>query len=205
MFVKDKLRPPGCNPLSDEDRMPVVKVVSGDTWTISAELFAANGGPAAPDNSHVEFVLAENQFSPPIWTGEWLSGVLPDENRPGLVHVNIPRDVTKTLRRGSYMFSMRVSDRMRYSFSTQLEGYFLVEYMPTSDQHSIPYRDGTSERFPSGASGDEDSGGQSGQVDGAMARNIKTGLYHKIYAVEEEDTHGVTLAVARKGERIPAI
>ena len=164
MFVKDKLRPPGCNPLSDEDRMPVVKVVSGDTWTISAELFAANGGPAAPDNSHVEFVLSENQFSPPIWTGEWMSGILPDENRPGLVHVNIPRDITKTLRRGSYMFSMRVSDRMRYSFSTQLEGYFLVEYMPTSDQHSIPYRDGTSERFPSGTSGDEDSDGQSGQV-----------------------------------------
>jgi len=125
--------------------MPVLKVVSGDTWTIDAELMAADGGPASPKNSHVEFVLAENQFSPPIWTGEWMNGILPDINRPGLVHVLIPRDITKTLRRGSYMFSMRVSDMMRYSFNTQLKGNFLVEYMPTSDQHSIPYRDGTRE------------------------------------------------------------
>jgi hypothetical protein len=38
---------------------------------------------------------------------------------------------------------------MRYTYNTQLSGNFLVEYMPTSDQHSIPYRDGTSEKFPS--------------------------------------------------------
>lgn len=151
MFLTNKLRPqtnnpPGCNPLRNEDRIPVLKVVSGDTWIVDADLIAADGGPASPGNSHVEFVLSENQFSPPIWSGEWLNGVLPDENRPGLVHVRIPRDVTKAMRRGSYMFSMRVSDLMRYSFNTQLKGNFLVEYMPTSDQHSIPYRDGTQER-----------------------------------------------------------
>ena len=148
MFLKNKLpTPPGCNPLNDEDRMPVIRAVSGDTWTVDADLVAPDGGPASPKNSHVEFVLTENQFSPPMWTGEWVNGVLPDENRPGLVHVKIPREFTKTLRRGSYMFSLRVSDKMKYSFDTQLVGYFLVEYMPTSDQRSIPYRDGTSEIF----------------------------------------------------------
>lgn len=153
MFLKNKIPPhvnpgpPGCTPLRDEDRLPIIRVVSGDTWVVSAELVAADGGPASPENSYVEFVLAENQFSPPLWTGEWINGVLPDKNRCGLVHVNIPRDVTKALRRGSYMFSMRVADRTKFSFDTQLAGYFLVEYMPTSDQHSIPYRDGTSEIF----------------------------------------------------------
>lgn len=153
MFLENKIPPrinpgpPGCSPLREGDRCPIVRVVSGDTWTVSADLIAADGGPACPENSYVEFVLSENQFSPPLWTGEWVNGILPDENRRGLVHVRIPRDVTKTLRRGSYMFSMRVADRTRFSFDTQLVGYFLVEYMPTSDQHSIPYRDGTSEIF----------------------------------------------------------
>lgn len=163
MFVKNKLRdlvPPGCNLLNDEDRMPVLRVVSGDTWTVDAELVSADGGPASPDNSHVEFVLAENQFSPPIWTGEWVNGVLPDANRPGLVHVRIPMGITKSLRRGSYMFSMRVSDRLRSAYNTQLAGYFLVEYMPTSDHRSIPYRDGTSEIFTAASadSGEADAG-----------------------------------------------
>jgi len=161
MFVKNHLAPhkappgpPGCTPLRNEDRMPVIRVVSGDTWKISAILVAADGGPASPSNSYVEFVLSENQFSPPIWTGEWINGVLPDDNRPGLVHVKIPQELTKTLRRGSYMFSMRVADKTKYFFDTQLVGNFLVEYMPTSDHRSIPYRDGTSEIF---LSDDKDS------------------------------------------------
>ncbi len=162
MFVTNKVKPvgpPGCNPLKDSDRMPVLKVVSGDSWIVSAEFVAADGGPASPKNSCIEFVLAENQFSPPIWTGEWFNGMLPDANRAGLVHIEIPREVTKTLRRGSYMFSARVSDKTKFSFNTQLVGNFLVEYMPTSDQHSIPYRDGTSEIFGTGS--DEDDGGSS--------------------------------------------
>ena len=160
MFVTNKIGPPGCNPLRDEDRQPVLKVVSGDTWIVDADLTAADGGPASPKNSYVEFVLAENQFSPPIWTGEWMNGILPDINRRGLVHVTVPRDVTNALRRGSYMFSMRVADPMRYFFSTQLKGNFLVEYMPTSDQHSIPYRDGTSEKFGTASVQDDESSGE---------------------------------------------
>ena len=202
MFVKGMMGrsrgplPPGVNPLRDEDRMPVLKVVSGDTWIVDANLVAADCGPASPSNSHVEFVLSENQFSPPIWTGEWMAGVYPDENRPGLVHVKIPREVTKALRRGSYMFSMRVSDRMMYSFSTQLKGNFLVEYMPTSDQHSIPYRDGTSEKFSSPG---EETPAVIEKSQEPYARNSKTGLKHRIVAVTDEKTGEVDLGLEQKG------
>ena len=151
MFLCNKIRkwnnPPGCNPLRNSDRIPVIRVISGDTWTIDAEICSECGVPASQGNSHVEFVISENQFSPPIWTGEWMRGVLPDKNRDGLVHVTIPSEITRTFRRGSYMFSLRVSDLMKSRFSTQLAGNFLVEYMPTSDHASIPYRDGTSDNF----------------------------------------------------------
>lgn len=196
MFVKNRIGPPGCNPLRDEDRMPVLKVVSGDTWVVDADLVAADGGPASPGNSYVEFVLAENRFSPPIWTGEWVNGISPDENRPGLVHVKIPRDITRALRRGSYMFSLRVADKMKYFFDTQLAGNFLVEYMPTSEQHSIPYRDGTSEIFSSGTK-EEVSPDDEGTV---RVRNEKNGLYYKVTAVETPDGE-VNLGVSQEGTR----
>lgn len=199
MFVKgmrDRPVPPGVNPVRNEDRMPVVKVVSGDTWSVDAELVAADCGPASPENSYVEFVLSENQFSPPIWTGEWMSGVLPDANRKGLVHVRIPREITRTLRRGSYMFSMRVGDRMRYSFSTQLSGNFLVEYMPTSDQHSIPYRDGTSDRF---SPPDDERPVEIDDTHDTYARDIKTGLRHRIVAVTDEKSGQVDIGIQQEG------
>ena len=164
MFVENKIGPAGCTPLNNNDRMPVVKVISGDTWRIEAQFVAENGGPATPDNSFVEFVVSENQFSPPLWTGEWFSGILPDANRQGLAHINIPREVTKTFRRGSYMFSARVADKMRFSYDTQLVGNFLVEYMPTSEQHSIPYRDGTSEIFNGGTHSQDESHGEDDNV-----------------------------------------
>ena len=173
MFVDNKVGPPGCNPLRDEDRMPILRVVSGDTWVVDADIVAPDGGPASPNNCCVEFVLSENQFSPPMWTGTWMNGVVPDENRRGLVHVKIPREITRAVRRGSYMFSMRVSDMMHYEYSTQLVGNFLVEYLPTSDQHSIPYRDGTSDIFTGGEKIEPDYE-KSGSV---PAMNEKNGLY----------------------------
>lgn len=206
MFLRNKVRPshnpPGVNPLRAEDRMPILSVVSGDTWIVDAQLAAPDGAPASPKNSHVEFVLAENQFSPPLWTGAWMAGVVPDVNRPGLVHVLIPRDVTKALRRGSYLFSLRVSDRLRYAYDTQLKGNFLVEYLPTSDQHSIPYRDGTSELFGGASAGTgEGSGGPSPSPSPASetyAYNPKTGKYHLITVITDSDGN-ITLDVAQKG------
>lgn len=197
MFVKNKLpSPPGCNPLNDEDRMPVLRVVSGDTWTVDADLVAPDGGPASPKNCHVDFVLSENQFSPPMWKGEWFSGILPDMFIDGLVHVKIPRDLTKTLRRGSYMFSMRVSDRLRYAYDTQLAGNFLVEYMPTSEHGSIPYRDGTSDLFDGGANQLSDEDKPKG--DTTLVFDDVTGLYHKVVAVKDEDGE-VCLGVYQQG------
>jgi hypothetical protein len=202
MFVKGMNPvPPGVNPLRSEDRMPVLKVVSGDTWIVDARLVAADCGQASPQNSHVEFVLSENQFSPPIWTGEWMSGVYPDEHHMGLVHVKIPRDVTKTLRRGSYMFSLRVSDRMRYSYDTQLSGYFLVEYMPTSDQHSIPYRDGTSEMFANAEERKSCDDLQTESDQEPYARDGETGLKHKIIAVTDKKTGEVNIGIEQQGVR----
>ena len=141
-----KIQPPGQVPLNPQDRKPIIKVIGGDSWHVSTNLFnpACPAEPANPDNTIVEVKLAETQFDNALWSGGWFEGVLPDKTRKGLCHINIPKEITKNLRRGSYMFSVRVSDILKTTTITEADGSFLVEYKVTSDQHSIPYKDGTS-------------------------------------------------------------
>ena len=146
--LKTKILPAGQMPLDPGDRKPVFHVIGGDTWHVSFNLRnPVNGAEANPDNTLVEVKLAETQFDEALWSGEWFKGIYPDADRRGLCHLLIPRVVTQALRRGSYMFSVRVSDLLKTTYETQAEGSFLVEYRPTSDQHSIPYKDGTSQIF----------------------------------------------------------
>ena len=142
------IQPPGVVPLQDGDRKPIIRVIGGDTWVVSANLVnpVNPGEPATPENTLIRIALSETQFCDPIWAGGWYTGVFPDTTRRDLCWIRIPRDVTKALRRGSYMFSLRVSDLLQTSVATELQGSFLVEYTPTSGQHSIPYKDGTMEQ-----------------------------------------------------------
>ena len=132
MFVTPN--PPGVNRPQDSDRMHIVKVVSGDAWKVEARLTnPSNGMPANYRNTIVRFVLSENKFNKmPIWIGEWSKGVYEDSVIPGLVHVVVPEDVASDLRRGTYAFSVVVSDIDGCNRKTELSGYFEVEYDPSS-------------------------------------------------------------------------
>lgn len=143
-YVKP-IAPIGVNPALDQDRIPVLQVVNGDSWTVDADLWnPSDRSPATPDNTQVEFVLTENRFTKErFWSGKWFDGVIPDGNVPGLVHISVPKSVTGELRRGVYAFSIRVTDLLDNVIETQLVGHFQVEYEPTSDIHNIPYRKNT--------------------------------------------------------------
>ena len=140
MFIKPN--PPGCNKPLECDRMHIVKVVSGDAWKVDAKLVnPSNGMPANYRNTIVKFVLSETKFNHfPIWVGEWSKGVFEDKVIPGLVHVIVPDDVSGSLRRGTYAFSLAVTDIDGLNRQTQLSGHFEVEYEPSSPIHDIPYR-----------------------------------------------------------------
>ena len=139
------IKPIGVNPALKEDRIPVIQVINGDSWIVDLDLYNPSSNlPAYPNDTEVEFVLTENRFvKDAIWKGRWFDGVLPDENVQGLVHVKIPNEVTKNLRRGIYSFSVRVTDVLDKITKTEATGYFQVEYEPTSDIHNIPYRSNT--------------------------------------------------------------
>ena len=140
-YVKP-IGPSGVSPVLNEDRMPVIKVINGDTWTVDAELYnPSTFEPANVENTYIEFVLTENRFvKEAFWIGRWYEGILPDDVVPGLVHVKVPQEVSAELRRGIYAFSIKVTDYLDHVTKTELIGHFQVEYEPTSDTHNIPYR-----------------------------------------------------------------
>lgn len=169
----NKPMPAGQMPLDDGDRKPIFRFVSGDTWKISVNLYnpADSSEPATPDNTVAVVTVSETQFDKPLWTGEWYNGIMPDDRRPGLCYIAIPPDVTDSLRRGSYMFSVKVSDKLCSVEATEADGSFLVEYKPTSENHSIPYKDGTSSEETS-AGGDHGIPGELKLVEDAYTGNM---------------------------------
>jgi len=123
--------------------MPIWRVNGGDSMILTTQVLAPNGDPATSANSRLNFVLRQTRFcpDPPFWVAGWDTGVTAvTGTQPGVVKITIPDDISDSLRRGSYHFSMAVSDRFGKNTYTALEGYLLVEYMPSSPQHDIPYR-----------------------------------------------------------------
>ena len=144
--------PPGVMPLDPADRQPIVNLTGGDSCVLDLSLHLPGhpDSPATPETTFATAVLSENRFADPIWIGSWFNGIQPDADRKGLVHLRIPDEVTQALRRGSYALSVRVTDMLGENLETEARATILVEYEPTSDQHSIPYRDGTTANSENG-------------------------------------------------------
>ena len=135
--------PGGMTPPLDSDRMPIWRAVNSDDLMLTTMLSVPGhpGMPATPTNSRVTFVLAEDRFDTRrIWTGVWNDGVVPVRERPGLVRISIDSNIASLLRRGSYAFSLQISDLYGKNRTTVLTGTLLIEYEPTSDTHDIPYK-----------------------------------------------------------------
>lgn len=146
MFLKPI---PFTNKPRKHHRQNIIKVINGDTWVITTKVRLPSIDfnpdtvefvPASKDNSVIEFILTENRFSKkPIWKAGW-EEVRVDTNTPGLIHIQIPETISSKLRRGTYAFSLKVTNLDTQVEETQLIGHLQVEYEPTSDIHDIPYR-----------------------------------------------------------------
>lgn len=126
---------------SIRDRTVVAAAGDDIEFAVSAELAE---GPAVPGNSIIEAAVSDTRFSPtPWWTGCWRAGVeaLTDAGAPGLAKITLPRELTESLRRGSYTVSVRLSDRLRRAVKTVASGNITIEYEPTSPHRNIFYRD----------------------------------------------------------------
>jgi hypothetical protein len=132
-------RPIGVTQPDDSDRRSITRVTGGDTIVIHTRAKLLDGKDATPENSLMQFVLYDQRFDESaIWSGAWRRGV---ELVDGIVEIKIPDDIADTLRRGSYLYSLFVTDLLGNNRRTVIVAYLLVEYQPTSPHHNIPYHD----------------------------------------------------------------
>jgi hypothetical protein len=133
--------PVGVTPPDDADRRNIHKVTGGDALIIDAVVALRDGTPVTPDNSSLHFVLSDQRFSDEHeWQGYWRDGI-EQGDAPGRIQITVPEDVTATLRRGAFLYSLVVANKLGRERYTALSGSILVEYEPTSPTHSIPYKD----------------------------------------------------------------
>ena len=140
MYIDSK--PVGVNPPLQKDRMPIWQVTNGDSLILQTLARLPRSSEfATPENSELKFVLAQSQFDrESFWTGQWRDGIEPIPNvKPGYVEIHIPDKVSSTLRRGGYQFSLTVTNLATREVETLMNAYMLMEYVPGSPNHAIPY------------------------------------------------------------------
>lgn len=126
------------------------RCIQGDTWEFEFRLKDPSDKrlPIDRDRSIAVFRISDNRFSRALWTGTWGSGIGESASKydssgapsKGTVRVRVPASVTSRIRRGTYAFSMKVSDLLLENSSTQVSGSIQVEYEPASENRDIPYR-----------------------------------------------------------------
>jgi hypothetical protein len=131
--------PIGVTQPRESDRRPIYKVIAGDDIRIQTKAYLHDGTPATPDNSIAKFTLQDQRFdTSAVWVGYWRDGIeLCDD---GIIEIRVPQSVSDILRRGSFLYSMVLSDLLGSRRRTVLTGSLLVEYEPTSPHHNIPYK-----------------------------------------------------------------
>ena len=137
--------PVGVNP--PKPKKDIIRVSGGDTIVIKDFVTDWDGRPITPENSITSFCLRDQKFSDEaVWTGGWFDGITLDNGKAGHVVVKIPDIVSWSLRRGSFVYSLLVSDKLLNNRRTHMRGSLLVEYEATSPHSSIPYKDGADSR-----------------------------------------------------------
>ena len=128
-------------PLSPNDRSNlVINVTGGDTIKINTRCFI-NDIPVNYANSILTFSLRDQRFTlTELWNGTWRKGIEEVEGHSGLICITIPVSISSSLRRGAYIFSLRVSDKLGENIYTTLNGMLQVEVEPTSPNRDIPYQ-----------------------------------------------------------------
>lgn len=108
-----------------------VSIFNGDALRLGSRVRLLDGTPVSPSNCDLRFVVSDNRFGDPLIELGWSDGIKLHDKRDGWIQITIPADVTATLRRGSYIYSLQVIQDASTRF-VAFDGSFLVDYAPTS-------------------------------------------------------------------------
>jgi len=131
--------PYGVNPKAGKNKDTMHEFFQGDTIAFEIPSVFRDGEKAKSSTTTI-FTLVDKRYhhDPVIWTGTVGDGLtyLAD----GVVKVTIPKAISDVLRRGSFLYSLRVSKSLGTPTYTTEEGSILIEYGADAPNPTLGYR-----------------------------------------------------------------
>ena len=139
--------PIGVRPKSGKTHQGIYSIYQGDKFSLDTSACLPDGTVATPENSRLKFTLVDDRFCQDepntFFRAEWNDNIIRiPNNDTGGVRVTIPQSVTCRLRRGSYKFSLTLSDNLGQNRCTLLDQTLIVEYAADAPLPDAAYRQG---------------------------------------------------------------
>ena len=131
--------PYGVNPKKGDVQKTMHEFYQGDTITFKIPAVFADGTKAT-ENTDTMFTLVDKRFhhTPIIWQGRVGNGLTYPID--GVVEVVVPKSISDVLRRGSFLYSLRISTSLDTITHTAEEGSILIEYGADAPNPTLGYR-----------------------------------------------------------------
>lgn len=133
--------PPAANSAGPLAPRNVITFYQGDRVALGKSIPTINGVVATPANSDLRFTLVDERFfGEALWVGTWADGIEPTNNAGGIL-IEVPHELTSRLRRGAYLYSLSLSDKIATNTrETFEEGTICIEYSANAPLPNVPYR-----------------------------------------------------------------
>lgn len=128
-------------PRLGEERKHVVKFYQGENMVIYTPIDSAFiAGAINSTTSDIDVLLTDRRFATEgIWEGSWDNGVTLLNGETNFISITIPRSVSDLLRRGSFMLSIGITDKITDNMDILEPIYIEIDYSGLSPNKSVPY------------------------------------------------------------------
>jgi hypothetical protein len=110
----------------------------GESVQFDVPVVLANNMPATADNCTALLTLRSPQCSGIVWQADLYDGLTAVS--PGTIRVIVPQRIADTLRRGSFIYALTVTDKRSKLRRVYEEGTLLIEYVTTSPNPDLGYK-----------------------------------------------------------------
>ena len=144
-----ELDPFGVNPKQGAIQAVTRRFYQGESISFDIPALLASGTPVTADNATAAFTLKDNQFFlDDLWSADLVEGL--SVPAPGVIRVTIPNEVSDLFRRGSFSYTLFVTDKATRKVKLVEEGTLLIEYAAGSPNPDLAYKDLDGDQTSSG-------------------------------------------------------
>jgi hypothetical protein len=138
--------PIGIRPQSGPIHKRIHSFYQGEFFCMDTQACFPDGTVATPDNSRLIFTVVDDRYCQDepntFYVAEWNDNIEQIPDSEAGVKVCIPQSVTCTFRRGTFKYSLTLTDKLGQQKKVLEDGNLIVEYSADAPLPDAKYRDG---------------------------------------------------------------